>query len=243
MVMIIEVPYFGKFSLWKIKDEKDALVGFPEKEDISNQVDFLFKTLVKQDRELHYKEKLYILIYIHALGISNTKSLMPFTCPHCGNVTDGDINVMNSLKFEPFDKKKLRKNGYEITFSAGDKLFDRITNIKKDRVLTKEEILMLFDDLDIEYVNFMDLYSKDLNGFFDFIGIVNCLMCNGEISTNKVEDELLERYILSSNVIEYYETLIYLKLKLGVSIEEYDNMYPFEREILVSKIQELNKNE
>jgi hypothetical protein len=102
---------------------------------------------------------------------------------------------------------------------------------------------MLFDDLDIEYVNFMDLYSKDLNGFFDFIGIVNCLMCNGEISTNKVEDELLERYILSSNVIEYYEILIYLKLKLGVSIEEYDNMYPFEREILVSKIQELNKNE
>jgi transcription elongation factor Elf1 len=232
------------FNLWRIKDEKYCLLNFPEDETVENKIDFMFSNLLHTEcPDLTPMDKLYVLVYMYSKGINNLIPMQPFTCPHCNQMTDSVLNVEQSIKYKKYTTKKYRRDNKMFVFVKGHDMLSRvlyIQDLNTKQMLDKIEVL---DDLDLKTLSFFDKYTQDLEGHFKFEGQLKCLWCGQPIVIERDANQLLEKYVLSSNIIDFYNVLLYCKIQGNFSVEEYENLYPFEKEVIVNKLQEIYKKD
>ena len=68
-----------------------------------------------------------------------------------------------------------------------------------------------------------------------------CVMCMKKTKVLRTIDDLLENYIISTDLDYYYKTLKYFSKKLGFSVSDFNNLYPFEIDILTREEGENNQ--
>lgn len=242
-MMYAKIPYKDKvlnINIWNIGDEKEFLLNYGniENEEFSIIVKQLAKTLLsKHNKDIekfidksHYIDILFILfkcsLYVNSSSIKEYK----VKCNKCSNtfIANIDISEDKNIYFKPF---------YENTIVI-DNIPIKI--ISKDLKKIDEKIL---DKISIKSYKFLKNYLKNIDWDFYIKGECFCTKC-GEKNTfvNNYMDIFLN-IIIESDLKYYYETLFFLKKTMGMTMEEFDKMKNFEVEILVTKMNDLLKNE
>ena len=229
-----------KINLWSIGDEKDFLLNYGniENEKFEKIIKELSKCLILKNNkklenlieETHYIDLLYILFKCSCVVNASSKKEYSVKCKKCSNSfqTLLDIEDDNNIYFKPYYKQNINIDNYNIDI------------ISKDLSEINDNIL---DNLSIQSYKFLKKYIPNLDWNFYIKGEACCNKCGEKnIFINDYKDIFLN-IIIETDLKYYYDTLFFLKKTIGISTEEFNNMKNFEIEVLVTKMNDLIKQE
>lgn len=205
-----------KVNVWKIKDELNVLYQFMDLYELplEDQINNVADILIPETKDLDYISRLYIMVLLSSYANGDSIDLL-MTCPHCNNPIDTAIEIRDNLKFTPLNAVEVIINGEKH-------------NITKSN-------LHLCDQLPLkDYNNIISKLSNG-DGGLKLNATVKCIMCenNVEIETELVD--LFSDYVIRLDLENYYKLLKYFIHELRFNKTDFDNLYPFEIQILLKK--------
>lgn len=229
-----------KINLWNIGDEKEFLLNYGniENEKFEKIIKELSKCLLlKNNKELkdfinetHYIDLLYILFKCSCVVNASSKKEYRIKCNKCSNSfqTLLDIEDSNNIYFKPFYEQSIVIDNFNVNVLTKD-----INDLDSD----------ILDSLSIQSYKFLKKYIPSLDWDFYIKGECYCNKC-GEKNTFKNDyKDIFLNIIIETDLKYYYDTLFFLKKTIGISTEEFDKMKNFEVEVLVTKMNDLIKQE
>jgi transcription elongation factor Elf1 len=225
-------------SAWKLLDEKNAILSL-ESEDNNEIIDTFFSTLIKEkdileQESLTNADKLFILLMSRIRSAGDTIDL-EYTCPGCNKYTQASVSISNGLTFNK-QKVNYKINNKECSIYNGLSIEDSIfcDNNKID--------IGILDNLSLEeYSEIEKRFNKLTQIKLELQSV--CPMCNHVSVFTPTISEILKDYILSVDLKTLYQMEVKLKMTANFSLQEIENMYPFEQDLYLNLVIKYNKEE
>jgi transcription elongation factor Elf1 len=225
-------------SAWKIGDEKNAILSL-ESEDNNEVIDTFFNTLIKErdileQEPLTNADKVFILLMSRIRSAGDTIDL-EYTCPECKKYTQTSVSISNGLTFNK-QKVNYKINNKEYSIYNGlnleDSVFYNNTKVSVD----------ILDNLSLEEYSEIEKEFKKLTQLKLELQSV-CPICNHTSLATPIISEILKDYILSVDLKTLYQMEVKLKMTANFSLQEIENMYPFEQDLYLNLVIKYNKEE
>lgn len=211
--MKISIPIYDnviEVDPYKVKQVKEALfsLGQLTEDTIESKIDVLYRVLINKDNEKYdMYEKLFILLKVKS-KIDDDEHTITYTCDKCKQVTEGYVNISNSMILENTDTNI---NNINIIYA------DTIEESISPEILDSLSI----DEYNEVYNTFINIKPK-----LQFNTNCRCLICNNTSLFN-LDMKYLTDLVLPIDFLNLYYYEVYMKTK-GYSIQEISDMYPYE---------------
>lgn len=228
--MKVKVKLNGKVynvTAWTLGKEKEALLSFSNTNNWSfkEQIDVLAEILIPNVDVSNYMDKFYIMVVVSATINMDYKNIS-YICPHCGSPCHNTIDIIDNLVYtNTYDTYEVD----DCVLSLGESL-DEIEVIEGDK--TAQEVI---DSLTIKQIQ--ELKERCENVRSDLILSTEslCVMCGKKTKIVRNKKDLLENYIIGIDISYYYDTLRFFLSELNFTPSDFNNLYPFEIEVLTPK--------
>lgn len=178
---------------WKGKDKKNFISAINQKELNQNEIlDSLVYNAIEENVILNIDEFRYVLAQIRAYSIGPSIN-MEFYCEHCGTFHKKDIKINDIFKPSGLNPTSIKTKEHEIELGepankeiyieklSEDMLYDfllRVNSIDGNNAFTLDELVDIFDDIDIdELTEIMDQWESKRFKVDDIV-TVTCPNCS-----------------------------------------------------------------
>jgi hypothetical protein len=207
---------------YKIKNVKKALYELGQEDEENTQetkIDILFNKLIKNIEDIDIKnltmyEKLYIMLTIKS-KIDEDNITITHTCDHCKSVTESVIKISEFVTLSN-TSKTIRVLNDNINIKYADS-FEK--SINTDII----DILPLVDAINIEREFNTILCPLNINAE------TTCILCDNITQVPLTMDFMVD-LVLPLDLENFYWMEVNMKLK-GYSLNEIENMYPYELQL------------
>ena len=220
-------------TAWSLGAEKEALLSFGDglaNASLKNKIEVLSSILIPDIETEHFMDKFYLMVKMSAVINMDYKNIS-YICPNCETPCKNVIDISKNIIYD-------RPSEYKINFKNKEILLcNNIENISIKDTDTND----FLDSLTLS--EYKDLESICRSAKFDLRLETDslCVMCMKKTKVLRTIDDLLENYIISTDLDYYYKTLKYFSKKLGFSVSDFNNLYPFEIDILTREEEENNR--
>ena len=160
---------------------------------------------------------------------------LEYTCPGCNKYTQASVSISNGLTFNK-QKVNYKINNKECSIYNGlnleDSVFYNNTKVSVD----------ILDNLSLEEYSEIEKEFKKLTQLKLELQSV-CPICNHTSLATPIISEILKDYILSVDLKTLYQMEVKLKMTANFSLQEIENMYPFEQDLYLNLVIKYNKEE
>lgn len=174
--------------------------------------------------ELSLKEKKLLLYLYRGISVGDECQLL-YECKSCHQVTNNKItfNFNDMLKgydgLRILDEKPSEENLHK--FISNDYLNEYGVND--------------FDDLDIDDYDFLSNKIREVNEIFNFHKSLKCQECQKTEFVDCSQPKFILEHLSEVDLLILYDSITYL-VTLGYTKTDIDNLYPFERSILIDQM-------